>query len=208
MNQIADAYDQWSSNYDTVVNRTRDLDEQALQQMLNLPHYENVLELGCGTGKNSLWLASRAKSLVGFDLSDGMLEQARKKVREPHVQYISGDLNRPLPFEKESFQLVTCNLVLEHIEHLEPLFKNICSVLSPGGQFFMSELHPAKQYLGSKARFEKNGETIVLSCFTHHLTDYLDAANAAGLQLVVIKEWFDADDRSVPRLLSILFKRE
>ena len=38
------------------------------------------MELGCGTGKNTVWLAGRARALVALDFSDGMLTRARERL--------------------------------------------------------------------------------------------------------------------------------
>ena len=47
----AKLYDAWSSTYDIVVNKTRDLEKIACQRILSSISFENVLELGSGTGK-------------------------------------------------------------------------------------------------------------------------------------------------------------
>ena len=74
---IQDAYDQWSPQYDSNVNRTRDLEGISLRESLAGLHFESVLEIGCGTGKNTEWLAGKAKNIVAVDLSEGMLSMAR-----------------------------------------------------------------------------------------------------------------------------------
>ena len=53
---IEKAYNIWANQYDTNENRTRDLDKISTSQTLSRYEFENVLELGCGTGKNTNWL--------------------------------------------------------------------------------------------------------------------------------------------------------
>ena len=80
--------------------------------------------------------------------------------------------------------------------------------LKPNGYFFISELHPAKQYFGSKARFEINQQTISPDCFTHHVSDYFSTALNNGFCCKELDEWFDGNDRALtPRLISFLFKK-
>ena len=67
------AYDKWSEQYDTNVNKTRDLEAKALRQILADKNFRNVLEIGCGTGKNSLYLITKTDHLTGADLSEEML---------------------------------------------------------------------------------------------------------------------------------------
>ena len=53
---VADAYDRWSRQYDDDQNATRDLDAFVLRQAPLHLAGARVLEVGCGTGKNSAWL--------------------------------------------------------------------------------------------------------------------------------------------------------
>ena len=50
---IENAYNIWANQYDTNENRTRDLDKKSTIETLSKYEFENVLELGCGTGKNT-----------------------------------------------------------------------------------------------------------------------------------------------------------
>ncbi|HTH29905.1 MAG TPA: methyltransferase domain-containing protein, partial [Lacibacter sp.] len=112
----------------------------------------------------------------------------------------------PWTFATRQYDLVGFSLVLEHIELLQPVFEKAATVLKPGGYLYISELHPFKQYSGSKARFETENGTQVVTCFNHHITDFIDAAQQANMQLVNMKEYFDDDDRNnIPRLLTLLF---
>jgi len=99
-------------------------------------------------------------------------------------------------------------LVLEHIEDLDDIFKKSAQVLKKNGLFYISELHPFKQYSGSKARFDNGKEVQELEVSTHHLSDYLIAAKQHGFELLELKESFDeANNNNIPRLISILFQK-
>ena len=201
-------YDQWSATYDRVENKTRDLEKQACERVLGGVKFETVIEIGGGTGKNTSWLASRASRVYSVDLSAEMQSVAKSKVNADNVEFIQGDISGAWKFINETVDLVTCSLVLEHVQDLGHVFRNTFRHLNPGGGFYVCELHPFKQYTGSKARFEKDGETHVLDCYSHHITDYTGAAAASGFAMGRMDEWFDGDDRTdIPRLISFLFKR-
>lgn len=201
-------YNQWSGTYDDVENKTRDLEKRAGQTMLATSHFTSVLELGCGTGKNTAWLSKKAVQLLSVDLSEDMMAKAKEKVISPNVRFQQADITLPWDFVAESPDLITCSLILEHIENLGFIFEQAAKVLSPGGHFYTCELHPYKQYSGSKARFETSEGVQVLDCFVHHTSDYFEAAITNGFTCEALKEWFDEDDRtSPPRLLSFLFRR-
>jgi hypothetical protein len=87
-------------------------------------------------------------------------------------------------------------------------FKKLAKVTATGSQVYIGELHPFKQYAGSKARFETETGTQILTCFNHHVTDFLQAATASGFQLIQLEEQFDEGDRSqLPRILNLLFEK-
>ena len=101
--------------------------------------------------------------------------------------------------------------MLEPIENLHLVFNEAARVLAVDGTFFVSELHPHKQYLGSQARFvnEQQIETRI-EAFGHHLSDYLRAAEAANLQLEKIEESWHVEETGQskpPRLISLLFRK-
>lgn len=200
-------YDQWSVTYDEVENKTRDLEKRACEEILAGLSFDTVIELGSGTGKNTAWLAERAWYVTSVDLSTEMQAIAVRKVTNANVDFVQADIRRTWDFQPERADLITCSLILEHVEDLNFVFDQASRRLNPGGLFYVCELHPFKQYLGSKARFETESGTEALECFLHHLTDYTRAAQKNSLSLVKLDEWFDGDDRSsIPRLVSFLFK--
>lgn len=200
-------YDEWSSTYDAVLNPTRDLEKRACELVLGGMSFDRVLELGGGTGKNTAWLAERAREVVSVDLSPEMQAVAREKVAAANVKFRTGDVTAQWDFG-ERFDLITCSLILEHVEDLGHIFREAALVLSPRGRFYVCELHPFKQYSGSKARFETDSGLKVVECFTHHVSDYTNASTSAGFAIERVDEWFDHDARtSMPRLLSFVFKR-
>lgn len=203
-----EAYDRWSAQYDTNRNRTRDLEAIALREVVADVPFQRVLEIGCGTGKNTEWLAPRCAQLTAVDLSAGMLELARSKISAPHVGFHQTDILQPWTFAEGPYDLVTFSLVLEHIEHLGPIMRKAADVLSPGGRVYIGELHPFKQYSGTKARFETEQGTQVVPCFDHHMSDFVRAAKDTGLRVEDVREFFDAEDAAAPPRVLVLVLRK
>lgn len=203
---IKKAYNSWASQYDTNENKTRDLDKIATINTLSKFNFSRVLELGCGSGKNTEWLVQHAEKVVGLDFSDKMLSIAKKKVISPKVSFIKTDLNLNWEIPDNYVDLATCSLTLEHIENLNHIFEQSFLKLKKDGLFFICELHPLKQYLGSKARYESEEGTQELEVFTHHLTDYITVAQKNGFEVSEINEWFD-EGVAIPRLISFVFKK-
>ena len=202
-----DAYNSWAKTYDDVVNRTRDLEAVVLRTVLKDRSWDSILELGCGTGKNTEWLSQQGKQLTAVDFSEEMMELARQKNKAGHVKFQQADITKPWSFPPST--LITCSLILEHIEDLDFIFSQAAKTLLPGGIFYICELHPYKQLQGSRAKFEQGQETMHLEYFIHHVSDYFGAAQKHGLNCSYLREWFDEDDREqIPRLVSYLFEKK
>ncbi len=201
---VQQAYNAWSETYDTVENKTRDLEARALRDIITGENLE-ILEIGCGTGKNTEFLQTLAGHLTGADFSAEMLSIAGSKIKSENVEFRQLDLRESWDFAENSFDLVTCSLALEHIENIDFVFAEANRVLRTGGKFYFGELHPFKQYLGTKARFETGAGVFELECFVHHVSEFFAAAKKNNFEVIDLKEWFDDDDKSqIPRLLTMI----
>ena len=205
---IEKAYDNWSEQYDTNKNRTRDLDKIATGKILNDIFPKRILELGCGTGKNTEWFASKAEEILAVDFSEKMLELARHKITNPKVRFLRADITQNWTWSDDKYDLLTCNLILEHIKNLNYIFSQAYSNLNSEGYFFISELHPFKQYKGTKARFDTPEGKIELETFTHHVSEFTRSALNAGFIIKRLDEWFDNEQKDIPRLISFLFQKK
>lgn len=106
---IAIDYEAW---YETVGRRADRLEKAFLRWLLvGFPHTQSVLEVGCGTGHFTRWLAAQSLQTVGLDLSPAMLTEAVHLGSPPCVQ---GDA-LALPFPSDAFDLVTLITTLEFV---------------------------------------------------------------------------------------------
>ena len=205
---IQNAYNEWSDIYDTNTNLTRDLDSKVTRSLLNNQRFDSILELGCGTGKNTVFFAGIGKHVHALDFSKGMIQKAKEKVKAGNVRFDVANLTEPWPCADNNYDLISCNLVLEHIEDLSHIFAEATRVLKTSGQFLVNELHPFRQYKGTKARFERGDETVEVEAFVHHISDFIHAAEVIGLKLVKLNEyWHEENAGKPPRLISFIFEK-
>lgn len=205
---VQKAYDEWSQTYDTDRNLTRDLDEQILRKELANRRFTSVLEIGCGTGKNTVFLAQRGAHVHALDFSEGMIRKAREKVKDENVRFSVADLTQRWPCEDQAYDLIVCNLVLEHIEDLSFIFSEAFRVLETQGKFLVNELHPFRQYEGKKARFGKGKSVTEIPAFVHHISGFVNAASDNGWKLLQLKEyWHEQDQGKLPRIISLGFEK-
>jgi|TARA_B110000261_G_scaffold27811_1_gene31123 predicted TPR repeat methyltransferase len=205
---IEKAYNIWADQYDTNSNKTRDLDTKSTIKTLNKFDFSKVIELGCGTGKNTTFLLKKADEIIGLDFSQEMLNKAKAKIKDERVEFRKADLTKSWEIDNDFADLITCSLTLEHIKNLNHIFNQANLKLKKNGLFFISELHPFKQYSGSKAKYETENGTKELEVYIHHISEYIDEAKNNGLEFVEMKEWFDENtENGIPRLISFVFKK-
>jgi predicted TPR repeat methyltransferase len=205
---IEKAYNIWADQYDTNSNKTRDLDTKSTIKTLNKFDFSKVIELGCGTGKNTTFLLKKADEIIGLDFSQEMLNKAKAKIKDERVEFRKADLTKSWEIDNDFADLITCSLTLEHIKNLNHIFNQANLKLKKNGLFFISELHPFKQYSGSKAKYDTENGTKELEVYIHHISEYIDDAKNNGLEFVEMKEWFDENtENGIPRLISFVFKK-
>jgi ubiquinone/menaquinone biosynthesis C-methylase UbiE len=208
--EIAAAYNDWAETYDTDLNRTRDLAAEALRQAnLDLTG-RKVVEVGCGTGRNTAWLTEHAAEIVALDFSDEMLARARARVTDARVRFVQHDARARWPLADSSSDVVVAMLILEHIENLETFFAEAARVLRDRGELFVCELHPMRQLTGGQAQFSNSatGQRRLVTAFLHDVSEYVNTGRSAGFEIEHLGELRDADAplNSLPRLLSLLFR--
>ncbi|HEV8284355.1 MAG TPA: class I SAM-dependent methyltransferase [Chitinophagaceae bacterium] len=207
--QNKEAYNRWSITYDDVVNKTRDVEALAFRSILSKVKFSTAIELGAGTGKNTEWLIKNAEHVIAVDFSEEMLNAAKKKINSNNIEFAIADITKPWIFTDKKNDLITCSLILEHIENIDFVFQQAGQHLNSGGLFYIGELHPFKQYQGSKARFETGSELFTLECFIHNISDYMDAAAKNNFFCLSLTEWFDDNDKnSIPRVIAFLFQKK
>lgn len=74
---VADNYDDW---YETEIGHVADQLERAQAVKLFQPPGMRVLEIGCGTGQYTAWLAGQGYQVTAVDISEKMMERAREKI--------------------------------------------------------------------------------------------------------------------------------
>ena len=98
-----------------------------------------IVEVGCGTGQMSLYLARADRVVVGADLTLGSLrlaEAARRRFGLPRVRFVESDLNRP-GLTEGAFDVVYCSGVLHHTPDPQAAFARVARLARPGGMIVL-----------------------------------------------------------------------
>ena len=150
MARSADDYKQLSIKEFTEAARIYESDHAGIYEMckddypqmlaeLELEPFEDVLDVGCGTGAVLELLHEQYphKQLTGLDLTPKMIEVACAK-QLGNVNFIVGDAEN-LPFESQSFDAVLCSNSFHHYPHPDRFFAEAARVLRPGGRLILRD---------------------------------------------------------------------
>lgn len=100
------------------------------------------LDIGCGGGILSEELASFSDSVCGIDISEASLATAKEHALEQNltINYQQAFAEK-LPFPENSFNLITCCDVLEHVDNVDQVIAEVSRVLRPGGIFIYDTIN-------------------------------------------------------------------
>jgi ubiquinone/menaquinone biosynthesis C-methylase UbiE len=172
----ADGYDAWAGSYDQPGNLLIDIEQPIVRGILDQLPVGTALDVACGTGRHTSYLAALGHTVIGVDASEQMLAIARVKV--PDGEFYVGDLHE-LPLPDQSVGVLVCSLALEHVADLRPAFAEFARVLRPGGHLVTSDSNhdwPIVQPLA-------DDDFGYLPHCSHRASDYLAAALPLGLQV-------------------------
>jgi ubiquinone/menaquinone biosynthesis C-methylase UbiE len=205
---VEQAYNKWAAQYDTNKNKTRDLEAIAFRKTLASIGFNNCLEIGCGTGKNTKFLVEYCKAITAVDFSTKMLSIAKQQIKSSNVNFVKADILNNWIFATTTYDLISFSLVLEHINDINSIIKKAATLLNKNGYIYIGEFHPFKQYQGSKARFEDENGKHILECYNHNISDFTNAAAQNNLSILKVEEFFDEDNKDMPRILVLLLQNK
>ena len=95
-----------------------------------------IIDLGCGNGEFTSKIKEKicCNKIVGIDIN----KESINKAKEKEIIVKKWDLNKSLPFENNSFDVVTSNQVIEHLYYPVKFMKEIFRILKPGGYAVIS----------------------------------------------------------------------
>jgi len=195
-------YDIWSEAYDATPNPVVAMDSRHTISLLSPQPGELILDAGCGTGRNFSKLERVGSSIIGIDFSYGMLTVARRNFADNPSAFplLLADLERTLPFQTGSFDVVLCALIGEHLSALQQVLREFHRVLKPGGRLVFSVYHPDMAAAGIEANFERRGVEYRLGAFHYTVDEHERFLTEAGFVDTTTTEFTGDEElvRSVP----------
>ncbi len=170
---------------------------------------EVCVDLGSGRGTDVLRMAAEVGEsgyVYGLDISDGMLEKARKsalKLDVKNVEFIQCELeNITLP--NNSVDLLISNCTINHAANKQKVWNHVHRILKPGGRFVVSDIYSLEDV---PAEF-KNDPAAIAECWAGSVTRqvYLTQLEQAGFSNIQILEESAPYDKGQIRVSSFTIK--
>ncbi|TDF41344.1 methyltransferase domain-containing protein [Alteromonadaceae bacterium M269] len=177
--RIAERFSRAASFYDKVADVQYDI-AQATLALID-KHSRKMLDIGCGTGRISQQLLSHADSVLGVDLSPGMIKFAEATHNSSRLSWLNADAE-DLPLEEQTFDSAFSSMALQWCQPIDKAFGEIHRVLQPESEAYLSLMCK-----GSFAELENAwtaiGEGKRTNDFQSH-NNIVDAAKACGFDVV------------------------
>ncbi len=127
---------------------------------------KSVLDLGCGFGEHCVeYVKKGARKVVGIDISEKMLEVAKKENQDPCIEYVNMPMEELDRIDGE-FDVVISSLAFHYVEDFAGVVKNIHELLVPGGELLFSQENPLNTCFsgtGSRWTRDENGNKLYLN---------------------------------------------
>lgn len=180
-----EGYDLYAQNYDASLGFLSSFEGNRLLEVLGDLRGMRVLDLGCGTGRLVRDLRNLGATVVGTDLSEGMLAVARKKYDD--VEFVRADAAN-LPFKDGEFDLVISTFFIVHLRNLQPVFDEVYRVLKDRGNFILTNINQRRAPKLKTA----DGE-IVIKSFYHRPSNVVAALEESFFKIE--REEFIMDEK-------------
>jgi len=145
--QVAKMFDAISGGYDNM-NRVISFGidvrwRKKVLKMVSETNPKDILDIATGTGDLAIMMSQIPNAeITGIDISDGMLEVGRNKVKEKgldnKIKLLLAD-SEAMSFADDTFDAITVGFGIRNFEHLETGLSEILRVLKPGGIFVILE---------------------------------------------------------------------
>jgi len=189
---VKEQYGLWAKEYDVEFNPAIISEKEKPIKSLGKLKGKKVLDLGCGTGRNSVKIAEKGAEVIGIDLSKEMLEIAREKAEKfnLNIQFIEQDFSDKIKFKSEKFDVIICDLVFGHLKDTFPVIKEMKRVLKKRGIIVITDLHPFAWFLPPGRKYDVfSAKKVKSQGYKHYIYEMFRQFKKAGLNLLDIEEF-------------------
>ena len=192
--QIAEKYHQRWGEYSGFFLRN------SKEFIKNIPSGGKILDLGCGTGRDSRWFSEKGFDVTGIDFSKGMLKIAKRIA--PKAKFILQDISRSKIDER--FDGVWCSFVLLHLRRKDifSILRKIRKLLKKNGVLFVA----TKEGIGEKIEPEHLNKKLKIFETFFRTEELEKMVKCAGFK--ILKSRLDSDRQKSEEKIIIIYARK
>ncbi|GGA28365.1 class I SAM-dependent methyltransferase [Psychrobacillus lasiicapitis] len=144
--KVKEAYNQLANDYEHNVDTkslfNTEYERPAMMKLLPTDvRDKHVLDAGCAAGWYTSQFVNLGAVVTATDISPKMVEATKRRIGEK-AEVFCLDLEKELPFENESFDVIVSSLVLHYIKDWSNPFSEFLRILKPNGTLLFSVHHP------------------------------------------------------------------
>jgi arsenite methyltransferase len=179
----------------------------------DVPEGETIVDLGSGAGIYVFLSANTvggSGKVIGIDMTDEMLEKARKNAKEngyTNVEFRKGDIEKRIPIEDNSVDLVISNCVINLTTDKISTFKEIYRILKQGqGRMVISDLVTDKEVHKDSIDSEKWSSCIDGALTKEHYIKSIKKAGFTNIEVLDDKRYIEEDQVNGRNISSLVIK--
>lgn len=177
---VAEAYERWAPTYDHTPNPLLAREERHLLPFFVDLRNKRILDLACGTGRWLEKLIRQGATGVGVDCSVAMLRVAGQK--DAITKRLARAACESLPFRAAVFDLAICSFALGHVRDSGSMVRELARVTKPGGDVFVSDLHPDAYARGWRASFRDGSTAVQIEMLPRPVEETVQAFCGSGFE--------------------------
>jgi 2-polyprenyl-3-methyl-5-hydroxy-6-metoxy-1,4-benzoquinol methylase len=142
--RVVDQCNRQAAAYAALVNAEQPRRADPLMELIDPQPTHRLLDVGCGSGQFAVKVAPRVAHVTGIDLTQAMLEEARRHAANAGVTNIRWEVGDSvaLPVDNDSFDVVVSRSMFHHAADPAATLAEMRRACIPGGRIFVSDLSP------------------------------------------------------------------
>lgn len=198
----------------------REVVRPKVTDLLNLQPTDYVLDIACGNGNYSAFLAEKGIEVVAFDYSQKLIELAKKRQKRylDKIEFNVRDAtNRDsiLSLKREkAYTKAVCNMAIMDITTIDPLFETVYELLDENGTFVFATQHPcfvtlSKKYMTSHSYYGVaiNGQPKEQCYYHRSLQDIFNICFKAGFVIDGFYEECYGEEKEIPMVVIVRVRK-
>jgi arsenite methyltransferase len=173
---------------------------------------EIVVDLGSGAGIDVFLSANKVGNqgkAIGIDMTDEMLDKARDNAKThdyTNVEFRKGDIERHIPLENESIDLVISNCVINLTNNKTDTFKQVHRILKEGGRMVISDLVTDKEVDAESADTSKWCSCIDGALTKEHYIESIKQAGFTNVEILQERHYMSGDQVDGRQITSLIIR--